>query len=104
MLSSSGGTSASSPIVAGIVSLLNDARLRAGKPVLGWLNPLIYSLGNDHGAIVDITDGYTEGCSWLRNGSGQVPGARWNATQGWDPTTGWGIPDFQRLKDAVLKL
>lgn len=28
------GTSASAPIFAGIVSLLNDARIQAGKPVL----------------------------------------------------------------------
>lgn len=36
------GTSASAPIFAGVVSLLNDARLNAGKSPLGFLNPMLY--------------------------------------------------------------
>lgn len=24
-------------------------------------------------------------------------------SEGWDPTTGWGIPNFGLLKDIVLK-
>ena len=103
-LSASGGTSAAAPVWGAIVGLLNDARLRAGKPVLGFLNPLLYALGNKDGALVDVTEGYTVGCMGTSRGSGAVPGARWNATQGWDPTTGYGIPDFQRLKEAVLRL
>lgn len=96
----SGGTSASAPVVAGIVGLLNDARLRAGKSTLGWLNPLIYGVAKE--TFVDITGGYTTGCDAA--GGGKVPGARWNATVGWDPTTGFGTLDFQRWKDLVLKL
>ncbi len=37
------GTSASSPALAGVVSLLNNARLKAGQPPLGFLNPWLYS-------------------------------------------------------------
>jgi tripeptidyl-peptidase-1 len=96
----SGGTSASAPVWAGIVGLLNDVRLRAGKPVLGWLNPLIYGVAKD--TFTDITGGYTTGCN--SQGGGQVPGARWNATVGWNPTTGFGTPNFQKLKDLVLAL
>lgn len=40
-----GGTSASSPVVAGIFSLLNNARLQAGKPPMGFLNPWLYETG-----------------------------------------------------------
>ncbi|OIW25434.1 subtilisin-like protein, partial [Coniochaeta ligniaria NRRL 30616] len=94
----SGGTSAAAPVWAGIVGLLNDARLRAGKPTLGWLNPLIYGLAKD--TFIDITGGYTTGCS--ARGGGIVPGARWNATVGWDPTTGFGTPSFQKLRELVL--
>jgi len=36
------GTSASAPIFAGVVTLLNDARLNAGKSPLGFLNPMLY--------------------------------------------------------------
>lgn len=104
----SGGTSAAAPVWAGLVALLNDARLRAGKNVLGWLNPLIYAHGPE--VLTDITDGYSIGClgyntqsdSSEPEGAGQVPGARWNATTGWDPVTGYGTPDFQKLKNLVL--
>lgn len=97
----SGGTSASAPVWAAIVALLNDARLREGKSTLGWLNPLIYQLAKD--VLIDITEGYAVGCETAET-PGQVPGARWNATTGWDTTTGFGTPDFQKLKDLVLKL
>ena len=40
-----GGTSASSPTFAAIVTLLNDFRISNGKPPLGFLNPLLYSVG-----------------------------------------------------------
>ena len=36
------GTSAATPTVAGLIAMANDARLNAGKPVLGFLNPFIY--------------------------------------------------------------
>lgn len=39
------GTSCSSPIFSSIVSLINDRLIAAGKPVLGFLNPL-YGLLN----------------------------------------------------------
>ena len=37
-----GGTSAATPVLAGMVSLINDARLEAGQPTLGFLNPFLY--------------------------------------------------------------
>lgn len=105
----SGGTSAASPVFAGIVGLLNDARLRAGKPSLGFLNPLLYS-----GALKDFTDitaGSSIGCNGVNPqtgkkvpGGGIIPYAHWNATVGWDPVTGLGVPDFKKLKDLVLSL
>lgn len=106
----SGGTSAAAPVWAGIVGLLNDARLRAGKTTLGWLNPLVYQYGAE--VLTDITEGYAIGCNGYNTqsggaepaGSGIVLGARWNATELWDPTTGYGTPDFQKLKTLVLGL
>jgi len=55
-----GGTSASSPAFAGIVALLNDARLSNGRPPLGFLNPLLYSKGLN--GLNDITVGHNSGC------------------------------------------
>ena len=105
----SGGTSAAAPVFAGLVGMLNDARLRAGKPTLGFLNPLLYS-----GALKDFTDitaGSSIGCDGVNpqtgktvTGGGVIPYAHWNATAGWDPVTGLGVPDFMKLKDLVLSL
>lgn len=103
-----GGTSAAAPLWAAVVGLLNDARFRAGKPALGFLNPLLYAFSSR--VLVDVTEGYAIGCNGGNTqtgkpeppGSGIVPGARWNATEGWDPVTGMGMPDFQKMKDLVL--
>lgn len=38
-----GGTSASTPVFASIIALINDQLLAAGKPTLGFLNPWIYA-------------------------------------------------------------
>lgn len=37
-------------------------------------------------------------------GGGVVPGAAWNATVGWDPATGLGVPDFEKLKKVATLL
>ena len=102
------GTSAAAPLWAGIVALLNDARLKAGKPTLGWLNPLIYAFGPE--MLTDITEGYSVGCNGLFElaipepaNAAIIPGAIWNATKGWDPVTGYGTPDFEKMKEVVLK-
>ena len=59
-----GGTSAASPTVNGIVTLLNDVRLSRGMPPLGFLNPLLYSIGaTDRSAFNDITVGNNPGCN-----------------------------------------
>jgi len=39
-----GGTSAATPILGAMVTLLNNDRLNAGKTPLGFINPLIYQL------------------------------------------------------------
>ncbi|OCH90623.1 subtilisin-like protein [Obba rivulosa] len=87
-----GGTSASSPTFAGIISLLNDFRISQGKPSLGFLNPLLYSVGLP--AFTDITLGNNPGCG--------TPG--FNATEGWDAITGLGTPDFVKFQEFLGKL
>ncbi|PYH45974.1 S53 family peptidase [Aspergillus saccharolyticus JOP 1030-1] len=104
-----GGTSAAAPVFAALVGLLNDARLRAGKPALGYLNPLLYSKDISK-RFTDVTLGQSVGCDGIDPQSGEtvpgagiIPWANWNATVGWDPVTGLGLPDFEKLKEAVLK-
>jgi tripeptidyl-peptidase I len=54
------GTSCAAPTFSGIVSLLNDVRLLAGKSALGFLNPLFY--GHPE-VFTDITQGNNPGCN-----------------------------------------
>ncbi|KAF8644974.1 hypothetical protein AX16_008158 [Volvariella volvacea WC 439] len=88
-VTSVGGTSASSPTVAGVFSLLNDFHLANGKPSLGFINPLIYSTAAS--GFNDITSGSNPGCG--TNG--------FTAGSGWDPVTGLGTPDFLKLQNLV---
>ena len=85
----SAGTSAAAPVVAALVTLLNDARIAAGKSSLGLLNPLLYSIadGDQQAVFNDITDGHNPGCG--------SPGF-W-AGVGWDPVTGVGMCAALRL-------
>ncbi|KAJ3711369.1 tripeptidyl peptidase A [Lentinula raphanica] len=87
-----GGTSAASPTFAGFVALLNDARLKAGLPSLGFLNPLFYSSAVS--GFNDITSGNAPGCGT----------EGFNATVGWDPVTGLGTPDVGKLIKLVTCL
>ena len=74
------GTSASTPTAAAILSLVNDALIAAGKPVLGFLNPCLYS--RLHTAFTDITSGSNRGCRTLG----------FPSQKGWDAATGFGTP------------
>jgi tripeptidyl-peptidase-1 len=80
------GTSASSPAFAGVISNLNDYLLSQGKPPLGFLNPWLYKKA--FSALNDITTGSNPGCGTKG----------FSALQGWDPVTGLGTPDFEKLK------
>lgn len=64
------GTSASTPVFAAIVQLLNSDRLSKGKKPLGFLNPWIYSVGAK--GLNDITLGINIGCN--NTGGQDVPG------------------------------
>jgi hypothetical protein len=59
------GTSASSPVVAGMVSLVNAQRIEAGKPPLGFLNPAIYQAGASTDIFTDVTEGQNNCCGKL---------------------------------------
>ncbi|KAF8559436.1 subtilisin-like protein [Imleria badia] len=79
------GTSCASPTFASFVSMLNDARIGADKPPLGFLNPWLYETG--YAGLNDITIGNNPGCGT----------EGFNATIGWDPITGLGTPNFEKL-------
>ena len=82
------GTSCAAPTASGVIALLNDARLAAGKSTLGYLNPWIYKNMADWN---DITKGSNSGCS-MSDG--------WPARKGWDAVSGVGTPNYAKLVDA----
>lgn len=83
-----GGTSWSAPVWAGFCALLNEARSKAGKSFLPFLNPHVYPLLGTP-AFRDITSG--------SNGA-------FNAGPGYDLVTGLGVPNMQALNAALLQL
>ncbi|KAM9842819.1 tripeptidyl-peptidase 1 [Aulostomus maculatus] len=89
------GTSASTPVVGGMLSLINDQRLLKGLPALGFLNPRLYKLKGQ--AIFDVTEGCHLGCL-----DEQVQGQGFCAAPSWDPVTGWGTPNYPALLAALL--
>lgn len=94
-----GGTSASAPLFAGLIALVNDARLRKGKPSLGFINDKLYD-PKVIAVLQDTTSGTSQGCSFS---SGRQSG--WPAKQGWDAITGLGVPsDFQKFLDVLVAL
>ncbi|KAJ6602910.1 family S53 protease-like protein [Mycena sp. CBHHK59/15] len=88
------GTSASAPTMAAIIAIINDRLLAAGNPVLGFLNPFIYSKASN--AFTDITTGKNPGyhCS--------DSAVAFDAVAGWDPLTGFGTPKFSELLAAAM--
>lgn len=83
------GTSASSPVSAGVFAMLNGLRLSANKAPLGFLNPFIYQ---NPTAFNDVTSGV--------NGAGRKYGFK--AIKGWDAATGFGTPDYEALSKVVM--
>jgi len=87
------GTSCSSPVTGSFITMVNDARLAAGKSPVGFINPAIYS-DQFRDAFNDITMGGNQGCN--------TPG--FTATEGWDPVTGVGTPNVSKLIPLFLSL
>jgi tripeptidyl-peptidase-1 len=96
-----GGTSASSPSFAAIITLINDLRLNAGKPTMGWLNPWIYqTAASNPEAFFDVTVGDNEIADCCA--SGKQGG--FECSKGWDPVTGVGSPNFEVLSKVAMSL
>jgi kumamolisin len=94
-----GGTSAASPLWAGLIARMN-AKLPAGKKRVGYLTPLLYQAVAAVGQTVggagcrDITQG--------ENSTAAVGG--YSSNRGYDAVTGWGVPNGTALLAAVTPL
>jgi kumamolisin len=87
-----GGTSASTPLWASLISLANQRAVSNGKGTMGFINPTLYKMGADatlSAAFHDVTVG----------GNLYYP-----ATPNWDYSTGWGSPDAAKLVAELVAL
>jgi hypothetical protein len=81
-----GGTSASTPLWAGFMALVNQQNAINHLPPVGFANPALYHIGtsaNYQSSFTDIQDG-------SKNTSSS--GASYSTVQGYDMVTGWGSP------------
>lgn len=85
------GTSAASPAAAGVLTMVNDALIAAGRSPLGFMNPWLYKVGGSKG-FNDITQGNIWGCDT----------SGFSAQVGWDLATGFGTPDFKKIRSALV--
>lgn len=83
-----GGTSASAPITASGLTLLNDLLTKAGKATIGWANPAFYAAGES--TFTDVTSGGSYACGSTSDG---LP-----AAAGWDASAGLGTLNFSKLR------
>ncbi|KAF8852704.1 subtilisin-like protein [Acephala macrosclerotiorum] len=84
-------TSSSSPTVGSLITLINEQRIKAGKGPVGFVNPVLYA---NPGAMNDIKKGGNRGCG--------TTGFR--AVTGWDPVTGLGMLDYEKLPEVFMNL
>ncbi len=99
---SNGGTSAASPLVAGLLTLIN-ANGTAGKRV-GYVTPVLYQTTGDGNQAVgaagctDVLSGNnTTHRGWLSHHAGG-----YSAHKGYDAVSGWGTPDGVKLAALLL--
>ena len=95
-LASAAGSSISSCIVAGMISNINAARMRTGKGSVGWLNPAIYA---NAALFNDIISGNNRCCRGPR-----CCEEGFSAARNWDPVSGLGSVDYQKLEAVLLSL
>jgi kumamolisin len=80
-----GGTSWAAPVWAAFCALINEARAKAKKPAIGFLNPQLYPLLGTS-SFRDVTDG-TNGV--------------YHCDAGYDLVTGIGVPSVKNLVSAL---
>jgi len=95
------GTSASSPVFAAMMTLVNDLRMQNGKGPMGFLNQVLYSL--DSSVWNDITSG-NNACSSGNQDTAVCCNEGFTAQAGWDPVTGLGTPKFDKLAEILIQL
>ena len=92
---SNGGTSAASPLVAALITLINAQR-PATNPV-GWLTPVLYKPSSTAGLTIGAA-----GCTDVSSGDNiTAHNGGFKASPGYDAASGWGTPIGTRLMQEL---
>jgi tripeptidyl-peptidase-1 len=91
------GTSCAAPVFAGMLNLVNNARIKAGKSSLGLVTPALYQISSS--VYNDITQGENNCCAGTTDPVCCTYG--FYAASGWDPTTGFGSVNVASLISAL---
>ncbi len=85
------GTSASAPVFAGVVALINSYRLGKGYSAVGWMLPVLYTSG------VSFYNDITVGNNNCTKSVSECCSTGFPCTTSWDPVTGFGSIKYQSL-------
>jgi kumamolisin len=92
-----GGTSAASPLVASLLTLINASRAAASQPRVGYITPVLYQASGGGGATVGSI-----GCTDVTSGNNNTAAAGgYSAGPGYDAASGWGAPNGTALAQAL---
>jgi subtilase family serine protease len=95
------GTSASAPVFAAMISIINAARARSNLTSVGFVNPALYH--SSRKKFRDITEGHNRCIVYADTSHPQGAtccNSGFHATKGWDPLTGLGSITLNALKDV----
>ena len=93
-----GGTSASGPIFAAVLALLNDVQLNQNKAPLGFANPWLYQVAASN---PEAFNQVLSGDNKCRESGQECCQDGFVAQAGWNPLTGLGTPVYSALRDAL---
>jgi subtilase family serine protease len=104
-----GGTSAGTPLLAGGVALADQALREAGQSGLGFVNPLLYSIGSSNAALaapVTATSVFSDVTSGSNDlfATHNAPLGCCNAAPGFDDATGLGQVNVANLTATAKTL
>ncbi|HEY1427026.1 MAG TPA: S53 family peptidase [Caulobacteraceae bacterium] len=91
----SGGTSAATPLVAALIARINQARLAAGQPRVGYLTPKLYEANGASTVGAAACTPVTGGDNATGNAGGYA------ANGGFSAVTGWGVPNGEALAALI---
>jgi hypothetical protein len=90
------GTSASTPLWAGFMALVNERAAAFGLAPVGFINPILYAIGQGSSYADSFHDIATNDSN-----SNALNPTNYHAVSGYDLATGWGTPKGDALLNSI---